>query len=76
MKGVSTLIALALAFFIGRVTAPDGNAEVTYSNGSPSNCRALIQANIDGWRNGMFNAKDILASIERNCGAHGYLWDR
>lgn len=76
MKGISTLVALlALAFVVGRATAPDPNSEATYSNGAPSNCRALIQANIDGWHNGMFNAKDILASIERNCGAYGALWE-
>lgn len=40
----------------------------------PVNCRALVQANIDGLRSGTYNVPAVLDSLERNCGAHGGLW--
>lgn len=42
--------------------------------GLPTNCRALVQANIDGFRNGTYKANEIIDSLERNCGANGYTW--
>lgn len=44
-------------------------------SGLPSNCRALVQANIDGYRARQFSADEVMASLERNCGALGQLWE-
>lgn len=47
----------------------------TYDDaGYPKNCRAVIEANLDGYHTGKFSAEDALASVERNCGAHGNSW--
>jgi hypothetical protein len=55
--------------------ACDSNAKPTYGDtGLPKNCRAIIQANVDGWRSGKWSAENALDSIERNCGAQGYSW--
>lgn len=55
----------------------DPNADMTYGDtGRPKNCRAIIQDNLDGWHKKRFPAEDALASIERNCGQHGYSWGR
>jgi hypothetical protein len=71
------ILALALGMLIGRYfLSIDPNSAPTYgSTGLPKNCRAIIQANIDGMRSGQFSAVDAMGSIERNCGAHGYGWD-
>jgi hypothetical protein len=42
--------------------------------GKRKNCRAIVQANIDGYRNKVFSADDAMASLERNNGTHGTLW--
>ncbi|MDR7192712.1 hypothetical protein [Luteimonas terrae] len=54
----------------------DPNAEPKYnpSTGLPKNCRAIVQANIDGYRSGEFTADGVMGSLERNCGANGYAW--
>lgn len=55
----------------------DPNAKATYGDtGLPKNCRAIVQANIDGWRNRQFSAQEAFGSIERNCGANGHSWGR
>ncbi|MGO1061533.1 kynureninase [Acinetobacter lwoffii] len=52
------------------------NSKPTYGDyGLPKNCRALIQANIDGWRSKQYTAEEAMNSIERNCGANGKNWD-
>lgn len=45
-------------------------------SGLPSNCRALVQANIDGWRAKQYTAEEAMYSLERNCGAAGALWEK
>lgn len=45
-------------------------------SGLPSNCRALVQANIDGWRAKQYTSEEVMSSLERNCGAAGYLWEQ
>lgn len=53
----------------------DPNAKPTYgSTGLPKNCRALIQANLDGLRSKQYAPYEAFASIERNCGAQGHNW--
>lgn len=67
------VFGLAIGFF---ALKKDGNSQAEFKNGFPSNCRALVQANIDGWRSGEYKAENIIASLERNCGAMGQLWDQ
>lgn len=73
--GYLSVAFLIIGFIAGRAYYGSPNSKAEFSNGAPSNCRALIQANIDGWRAGEFKAKNILASIEKNCGAMGELWE-
>jgi hypothetical protein len=79
MKKTAALsIACAIiGFIVGRAISMDTpNSKAEFVNGLPSNCRALVQANIDGWRAGEYKAENIIASLERNCGAMGQLWDQ
>lgn len=71
--------ALALGIVVGYLMHPvdDLNAKPTYgSYGLPKNCRALIQANLEGYESGQFTAKEALASIDRNCGSDGQIWGK
>ena len=57
----------------------DRNSALSYgSNGIPTNCLAIIAANIDGWRGNdrgvRYTAEAALASIDRYCGANGSSW--
>jgi hypothetical protein len=53
----------------------DPNAKASYGDtGLPKNCRAIVQANIDGYRSGQSTAEEAMGSLERNCGANGYSW--
>lgn len=70
MRKLPTVLLFAIA-----LTACDPNSKPTYGEmGLPKNCRAIIQANIDGWRSGQFAAEEALESIERNCGENGHSW--
>ena len=55
--------------------ADDNNAPI-YGNqsGLPVNCRAYVQFSIDEYRAGKFSANDMVAGLERNCGANGQIW--
>ena len=57
-------------------TCPDPNAQPRYGEetGLPKNCRAIVQANIDGYRSRQYTADEVISSLERNCGATGYSW--
>ena len=70
------ILVAVIAFAIGRFGFPkDSNSYPTYgSTGLPKNCRAIIQANIDGVNSRQFAAEDALNSIGRNCGRYGYGW--
>ena len=75
-KEVITIVCLIGGFLIGRALVYERpNSEARYSNGYPANCRALVQANIDGWRSGAYKPDEVMASLERNCGAYGMLWE-
>lgn len=66
---------LAIAMVV--LTGCDPNASPTYGKtGLPKNCRAIIQANVEGWRTGKHSSDDAMASIERNCGENGHSWGR
>lgn len=72
-------IAVMAMLTIGTLAACDdkrANDRPRFSSdlGLPTNCRALIQQNIDGYRSRTYTAEAVMASIERNCGAAGHLW--
>ena len=70
------LITNLIAIYLGTKYA-DKNTRLTYGNtGMPKNCRAIIAANIDGWRMGSYTAEEALGSIDRNCGVFGYSWGK
>lgn len=68
-------ISFACLLLAGCVSG-DPNSEPRYGEktGLPKNCRAIVQANIDGWRSGEHTAEAAMSSLERNCGANGYSW--
>lgn len=55
---------------------PNSKPEYGKESGLPKNCRAIVQANIDGYRSHQFTADEVMSSLERNCGANGYSWGR
>lgn len=57
-------------------SAFDDNKEAEYGeeSGLPINCRAYVQASIDGFRRGEYDASETMNGLERNCGAYGYSW--
>lgn len=53
----------------------DPNARPEYGEtGLPKNCRAYVQAVIDGYRSKQYTADESIAGLERNCGINGYAW--
>lgn len=77
-KGITlttVVIVGVLAFWAGTKTQNDPNSLPTFGKtGLPSNCRALVQMAVDGWKNKVYTASESFASLERNCGAYGQLW--
>ena len=75
-KHVILLIVVVVSYLIGKHYG-DTNRTIQYGDtGFPKNCRAIITANIDGWRIGDYQAEEVLESIDRNCGAYGYSWGK
>lgn len=73
----STLIVLLAVVTGGCSRLGDPNDKPTYGEtGLPKNCRAIVQANIDGYRSKQYTADEAMSSLERNCGASGYSWGR
>lgn len=71
------MLKILLAFgFLSNLVACDPNSKAAYGEGSglPKNCRAYIQVSIDGYRNQKYTAEEVMAGLERNCGANGQLW--
>ena len=54
----------------------DDNKEAVYGDTFrlPVNCRAYVQASVDGFRSGELNAPDVINGLERHCGAYGNTW--
>ena len=54
----------------------DDNKEAKYgdASGLPVNCRAYVQASVDGYRNKIYTADDAMNGLERNCGINGQSW--
>jgi len=68
-------IAVATLLLAGCCEQKNQRAEYGETTGLPKNCRAIVQANIDGYRAGTYTADEIISSLERNCGANGYAWN-
>ena len=70
------LVCVACGWFAAKAgTGADDNAAPRYgASGLPENCRALIAANVQGYRDKAYTADEALGSIERNCGAFGGIW--
>ena len=69
-------ICVAFAVLLAGCVRGDPNAAPEYgqTSGLPKNCRAIVQANVDGYRSGAYTAEEAMNSLERNCGASGYSW--
>ena len=54
----------------------DDNKEAIYGDTLhlPVNCRAYVQASIDGFRSGAYTIDGTMAGLERNCGREGNAW--
>lgn len=76
---IFTFILIVISCFLGYKFGFKngiGNQTPTYGDsGLPKNCRALIQDNIMNYKNGNYTSEEALNSIERNCGANGYIWN-
>ncbi|MEN9756630.1 MAG: hypothetical protein RL755_817 [Pseudomonadota bacterium] len=72
-------IILGLIIYIAsqKFSCDNNNSKPMYGEetGLPKNCRAIVQANIDGIRSKQYTVNDALSSLERNCGANGYSWN-
>lgn len=69
------LLFVACMALLGCAPA-DQNAAPIYGQGTglPVNCRAYVQAAIDGYRNRQYTADEAMAGLERNCGINGNAW--
>ena len=72
MKAVLAITAMLLN---GCSLSGDDNDSAQYgSSGMPKNCRAYVQAAVDGYRSKQYSAEDTMAGLERNCGTSGHIW--
>ncbi len=69
-------VLLATILVIGLSGCADDNDAPVYGaqSGLPVNCRAYVQTSINEYRAGKFSANDMVAGLERNCGANGQIW--
>lgn len=75
MKNNLIIILIIIAFLFGLLVG-NNNSKTTYgTNNSPSNCRALISENIDGYRKGIYEADKIINAIDKYCGENGSNWN-
>lgn len=67
---------LFLTFVLSACTQQDDNAKAVYGErmGLPVNCRAYVQASIDGYRENQYSADAAFNGLERNCGINGAAW--
>lgn len=69
-------MTIAAIPFVVLTGCSDRNSMPTYGEtGLPKNCRAIIAANIAGWRSGAYSPEEALESIDRNCGGEGQSWE-
>lgn len=75
--GSAGWIAAAIIFAVAYWgSAFDDNKAADYGeeSGLPINCRAYVQASIDGFRSGEYDASEAMNGLERNCGINGASW--
>lgn len=83
MKTLMTLLAMIA---LTACSSEDYNSKAIYGDtGLPKNCRAIVQANIDMYKQTAYSdssyeqklraADDVMQSLERNCGSHGKSWE-
>lgn len=73
--GTMGLWMILLCFSLsGCCQDPNAKPEYGEDTGLPKNCRAIVQANIDGYRSQQYTADEVMDSLERNCGANGHSW--
>jgi hypothetical protein len=71
-------LLLSLSFALTGCVFGDDNDAPVYGKeyGLPVNCRAYVQASIDGYRERRFTADETINGLERNCGANGNSWKK
>lgn len=74
--GRVTCVTVSLIFVLSGCSKFDDNSKPVYGEtfGLPVNCRAFVQASIDGYREKRFTADEAMAGLERNCGINGHAW--
>lgn len=66
---------IALLVLAGCSQVDDNDAPVYgKESGLPVNCRAYVQATIDGFKNKTYTAEESMQGLERNCGKNGQAW--
>lgn len=70
------IIVLAPVLLLTGCLIEDDNAKPVYGDalGLPVNCRAYVQASIDGYRSRKYTADEAFRGLERNCGINGNAW--
>jgi hypothetical protein len=74
--GMGWLVALAIFSLAQWGSFFDDNKKPEYGTtlNLPVNCRAYVQASVDGFRRGEFEVRAVMNALERNCGANGQAW--
>lgn len=74
-SALMTFAVFVIGCTISGCAIEDDNATAIYGKtGLPVNCRAYVQAVIDGYRSKAYSADDSMIGLERNCGANGQAW--
>jgi len=69
------LIVMTALLLSGCVIGDDNDkAEYGKDLGLPVNCRAYVQASIDGYKSKKYTAEKAMNGLERNCGIYGAAW--
>ena len=83
---MKTLVVVLSLIAITACSSEDYNSKAIYGDtGLPKNCRAIVQANIDMYKQVAYSdssyaqklraADDAMQSLERNCGSNGKSWE-
>ncbi len=70
------LLIFSLTILLSACSGDPNEKPIYGETGLPKNCRAIVQANVDAWRSKQYSTKEIMNSLERNCGANGYSWGK
>ena len=83
---MKTMITILSLIALTACSNGDYNSKAVYGDtGLPKNCRAIVQANIDMYKQVAYTdssydqklraADDAMQSLERNCGSDGNSWE-